>query len=125
LLSIFNTPNLKGVIIETYGAGNCSTEDWFISLLKETIKKGIHIINITQCSGGSVMMGQYETSEKLKKIGVISGKDITTEAAVSKSMYLLGQNISPNCFKRRNDLKLIVKNLSLKLFFILFEKRKE
>jgi len=99
LSCIFNTPNLKGVILETYGAGNCTTEDWFISLLKKTIKKGIHIINITQCSGGSVMMGQYETSEKLKKIGLISGKDITTEAAVSKLMYLLGQNISANLFK--------------------------
>lgn len=99
LSSIFNTPNLKGIILETYGAGNCSTETWFINLLKETIKKGIHIINITQCSGGSVMMGQYETSEKLKRIGLISGKDITTEAAVSKLMYLLGQDISPNLFK--------------------------
>lgn len=99
LRSVFNTPNLKGVIIETYGAGNCSTQDWFVSLLKETIKKGIHIINITQCSGGSVMMGQYETSEKLKKAGVISGKDITTEAAVCKLMYLLAQNIASNLFK--------------------------
>lgn len=99
LSSIFNTPNLKGVILETYGAGNCSTEDWFINLLKETIAKGIHIINITQCSGGAVSMGQYETSEKLRKIGLISGKDITTEAAVSKLMYLLAQNIAPNLFK--------------------------
>jgi len=99
LRTIFNTPELKGVVLETYGAGNCTTEKWFVSLLKETINKGIYIVNVTQCSGGSVIMGQYETSEKLKKIGVISGKDITTEAAISKLMYLLAQNISPNLFK--------------------------
>ncbi|MBN2869207.1 MAG: L-asparaginase 1, partial [Flavobacteriaceae bacterium] len=55
--------------------------------------------NVTQCSGGSVIMGRYETSENLKRIGLISGKDITTEAALVKMMYLLGQNISPNLFK--------------------------
>ncbi|OEK09250.1 L-asparaginase 1 [Flavivirga aquatica] len=97
--SVFNTPNLKAVIIETYGAGNCTTEKWFIDILKKTISKGIYIINITQCSGGSVMMGHYETSNELKKIGVISGKDITTEAALGKLMYLLGQNISDKLFK--------------------------
>ncbi len=99
LESILNTKGLKGIILETYGAGNCTTENWFIDILKEAIKKGIHIVNITQCSGGSVSMGQYETSSKLKKIGVISGKNSTTEAAVSKLMYLLGQNISTNLFK--------------------------
>ncbi|WP_397363753.1 asparaginase [Olleya sp. R77988] len=99
LESIFNTEGLKGVVLETYGAGNCTTEDWFIKILKETINKGIPIINVTQCSGGSVMMGQYETSEKLKRIGLISGKDITTEAALCKLMYLLGENISANLFK--------------------------
>ena len=99
LRCIFSTEGLKGIILETYGAGNCTTEDWFINLLKETIAKGIHIINVTQCSGGSVLMGQYETSEKLKRVGLISGKDITTEAAVCKLMYLLAQNISPNTFK--------------------------
>ncbi len=99
LESIFKTEGLKGVILETYGAGNCTTEDWFLQLLKDTINKGIPIINVTQCSGGSVLMGQYETSEKLKRIGLISGKDITTEAALCKLMYLLGENISPNLFK--------------------------
>jgi len=99
LQSIFNTPKLKGVVLETYGAGNCTTEKWFIRILKGTISKGIHIINITQCSGGSVIMGQYETSKHLKEMGVICGKDITTEAAISKLMYMLGLNISNKEFK--------------------------
>ncbi|WCO01928.1 asparaginase [Psychroserpens ponticola] len=99
LKSILNTANLKGVILETYGAGNTTTGQWFIALLKQTIKRGIPIINVTQCSGGSVMMGQYETSSQLKQIGVVSGKDITTEAALTKLMFMLGEDISMKTFK--------------------------
>lgn len=99
LSAIFSIPNLKGVVLETYGSGNAPTHDWFIQILKNAIKNGLFIVNVTQCSGGSVNMGQYETSTQLKKIGIISGKDITTEAAVTKMMYLLGQNVATKVFK--------------------------
>lgn len=99
LQSVLQTPNLKALVIETYGAGNAPTKDWFLSSLKKAIKNGMQIVNVTQCSGGSVIMGQYETSEQLKKMQIINGKDITTEAAITKLMYLLGSEVSPVSFK--------------------------
>ena len=104
--SILNIPDLKGVILETYGAGNALTETWFLDLLKGAIKKEVHIVNVTQCSGGSVIMGHYETSFELNEMGIISGKDITTESAVAKMMYLLGENLSKNDFKHHFERPL-------------------
>lgn len=89
LRAIKNIKGLKGIILETFGSGNAPTESWFIDELEEIINKGIHIVNVTQCSGGSVDMGKYETSLQLLNLGLISGKDITTEAALAKMMYLL------------------------------------
>lgn len=96
---IFSKEDLRGIILETYGSGNAPTEDWFVNIIKEAISKGIIVVNVTQCIGGSVAMGQYETSTQLKKAGVVSGKDLTSEAAVAKLMYLLGKDLSPKVFK--------------------------
>lgn len=104
--SILNIKDLKGIVLETYGAGNAPTYPWFIDLLKKAIDKGIYIVNVTQCSGGSVIMGHYETSTLLKDIGIISGNDITTESAVAKMMYLLGENLSKDDFRHYFETSL-------------------
>ena len=96
---LISAKGLKGIVLETYGSGNACNEDWFINLLAKAIQNGILIVNVTQCIGGSVVMGHYATSTRLEEIGVISGKDITTESAVAKMMYLLPKELSPKVFK--------------------------
>ena len=96
--SILEIKNLKGLILESYGAGNAPNKKWFLDLLEVAIDKGVKIVNVTQCSGGSVNQGHYETSISLKEIGVISGKDITTESAIAKMMYLLAEKLTDKEF---------------------------
>ena len=98
--SILEIEELKGVVLETYGSGNAPNDSWFIDLLSEALKKGIKIVDVTQCAGGSVILGQYETSIALQEIGLISGKDITTESALAKLMYLLGEEVPMKDFKK-------------------------
>ena len=83
--------NYKGLILETFGTGNATTASWFLGSISKAIKKGKIILNISQCLSGSVSQGLYETSSKLEELGVVSGHDMTIEAAVTKLMFLISQ----------------------------------
>lgn len=89
--AVLNTEGLTAVILETFGSGNAPTLDWLLDDLSVAVARGVIIVNISQCPGGRVVQGRYETSRALQQIGVISGADMTTEAAVTKLMLLIGE----------------------------------
>ncbi|HNX56253.1 MAG TPA: asparaginase [Prolixibacteraceae bacterium] len=105
--NILNIPGLKGVVLESFGSGNIPTSRWMISQIKNAIKRKIIILNVTQCQGGAVNMTRYETGVELEHAGVVSGKDMTTEAAVTKLMFLLGQGLEHEEIKLHLNKSLI------------------
>ncbi len=92
---ILQIPGLKGVVLETFGAGNAPTAPWFLEEIKQAIERGLLIFNVSQCDGGRVTQGQYKTSTALEQLGVLSGTDCTAEAAITKLMFVFGQSDDP------------------------------
>jgi L-asparaginase len=107
LKAIIDIPHLKGIVLETYGAGNATVKSSFLDIIKEGIDKGIVMINVTQCAQGSVDMDRYETGKALKNVGVLSGYDMTTEAAITKLMFLFGHRLSPEAVKEQMALSIV------------------
>ena len=102
-----NTPGLKGVVLKTYGAGNAPTDPYFLDAIKEAIDKGIVVVNVSQCDNGMVDPNRYETGSKLYGAGVVPGHDLTSEAAITKLMFLFGQNYSIDEVKRLVETPLV------------------
>ncbi len=95
-----STPGIKGIVLKTYGAGNAPTHQWFNDAIHDAVERGIVIYNVTQCVNGGVHDRRYYSGDRLASAGVISGHDITSEAAITKMMFLFGLGLSPEDVKR-------------------------
>ena len=99
--AVISAEGVKAIILEGFGAGNTCTDAWFVASLQQAVASGILILEITQCMGGNVEIGRYETSKHLANMGVVGGLDLTFEAAITKLMFLFGQELSINDITRQ------------------------
>jgi len=111
--AVLNTKGVKAVILETYGSGNAPMQQWFLKRLEKAINNNIVVFNVTQCKAGGVDMDKYENGLMLKRLGVVSGHDITFEAAVAKLMFLLGKGFCGNALANELE-KSIAGEITLK-----------
>lgn len=95
-----NTPGIKGVVLKTFGAGNAPGHPWFTDAVKRAIDSGVVIVNVTQCPNGTVHPQLYAAGAGMAKAGVLSGADLTSEAAITKLMYLFGLGLRPEEVKK-------------------------
>lgn len=104
--AVLLNPNNKGIILETYGSGNIPSNNWLSKLISEAIDRGTIFLNISQCIAGMVEQGRYENSAILNKIGVVSGVDLTLEAALTKMMFLIGNEKSDTAIKKKLSISM-------------------
>ncbi|NJO01769.1 MAG: asparaginase [Bacteroidia bacterium] len=106
LRCVLSADHLRGVVLETYGSGNAPGDAWFMQCLRDAIERGVMVYNVSQCIGGKVEQGRYANSQALEELGIISGRDISSEAAITKMMYLLAQPLNGPALRHRLEQSL-------------------
>lgn len=106
LRHLLATPGIKGIVLKSFGAGNAPTDRWFVDAIHDAVKRGIVIVNVTQCVNGGVNSERYMTGNAMSAAGVISGNDITSEAALTKLMYLFGMGLTADEVKKYLNFSL-------------------